>query len=187
MRRFKSTAQPQRFLFVHGPIHNLFRVGRHHFKAIHHTSRAQRVNFHGLEDGDLCLLKGSHLGRSSGQNRLRVVNLTMPYGNRAGCCPPSPLSQALPLKILLPASRFWERSQRNEVWNYRSSMHTNPALAIDARSLGESPRWANLARISHHLTTEAHDRPASTSLRLLAVLNVLSSTPCARQAARASC
>ncbi len=34
-----------------------------------------------------------------------------------------------------------------------------------------------LTRISHHLTTEAHDRPATTSLRLLAVLNVLSSTP----------
>ena len=34
-----------------------------------------------------------------------------------------------------------------------------------------------LARISHHLPTEARDRPASTSLRLLAVLNVLSSTP----------
>ena len=33
------------------------------------------------------------------------------------------------------------------------------------------------ARISHHLTTETHDRPATTSLRLLAVLNVLSSTP----------
>ena len=34
-----------------------------------------------------------------------------------------------------------------------------------------------LARISHHLTTEAHERPASTSLRLLAVLNAGSSTP----------
>ena len=34
-----------------------------------------------------------------------------------------------------------------------------------------------LARISHHLPTEARDRPAGTSLRLLAVLNVLSSTP----------
>ena len=32
-------------------------------------------------------------------------------------------------------------------------------------------------RISDHLTTEAHDRPANPSLRLLAVLNVLSSTP----------
>ena len=30
-----------------------------------------------------------------------------------------------------------------------------------------------LARISHHLTAEARDRPAITSLRLLAVLNVL--------------
>ena len=29
-----------------------------------------------------------------------------------------------------------------------------------------------LARISHQLTVEAHDRPAITSLRLLTVLNV---------------
>ena len=36
---------------------------------------------------------------------------------------------------------------------------------------------AGLARISHHLTVEARYRPAITSLRLLAVLNVLSSTP----------
>ena len=38
--------------------------------------------------------------------------------------------------------------------------------------MGESePR--TLARISHQLTVEAHDRPAITSLRLLTVLNVL--------------
>ncbi len=30
-----------------------------------------------------------------------------------------------------------------------------------------------LARISHHLTVEARDKPAMTALRLLAVLNVL--------------
>jgi hypothetical protein len=29
MRRFKSAAHAQRFLAVHGPIQNLFRVGRH--------------------------------------------------------------------------------------------------------------------------------------------------------------
>ena len=34
-----------------------------------------------------------------------------------------------------------------------------------------------LARISHHLTAEARDRPAITSLHLLAVLNVGSHTP----------
>ena len=36
MRRFKSIVQAQRFLSVHGPIQNLFRVGRHHLKAVHH-------------------------------------------------------------------------------------------------------------------------------------------------------
>ncbi|MDE0167783.1 MAG: hypothetical protein OXL36_21990 [Bryobacterales bacterium] len=34
-----------------------------------------------------------------------------------------------------------------------------------------------LTCISHHPTVEAHDTTARTSLRLLAVLNVLSSTP----------
>jgi hypothetical protein len=43
-----------------------------------------------------------------------------------------------------------------------------------------------LARISHHLTVEARDKTAMTSLRLLAVLNVLSKYTSARQAARAS-
>ncbi len=33
MRRFKSTAQAQRFLSVHGIIQNLFRVGRHLLRA----------------------------------------------------------------------------------------------------------------------------------------------------------
>ena len=35
MRRFKSIAQAQRFLFVHGQVQNLFRVGRNHVKAAH--------------------------------------------------------------------------------------------------------------------------------------------------------
>ena len=33
MRRFKSRAQAQRFLSVHGIIQNLFRVGRHLLRA----------------------------------------------------------------------------------------------------------------------------------------------------------
>ena len=40
--------------------------------------------------------------------------------------------------------------------------------------------------ISHHLTAEARDMTAMTSLRLLAVLDVLFKYTCARQAARAS-
>ena len=43
MRRFKSAAQVQRFLSVHGSIHNLFRVGRHHLKAIHHRLLRNRA------------------------------------------------------------------------------------------------------------------------------------------------
>jgi len=36
MRRFKSPGQTQRFLSAHGPINNLFRVGRHLMKASHY-------------------------------------------------------------------------------------------------------------------------------------------------------
>jgi putative transposase len=43
MRRFKSTVQAQRFLSVHGPIQNLFRVGRHHLKAVHHRLLRDRA------------------------------------------------------------------------------------------------------------------------------------------------
>ncbi len=43
MRRFKSTVQAQRFLTVHGAIQNLFPVGRHHLKAIHHRLLRDRA------------------------------------------------------------------------------------------------------------------------------------------------
>ena len=36
MRRFTSAAHAQRFLSVHDPIQNLFRVGRHLLRAVHH-------------------------------------------------------------------------------------------------------------------------------------------------------
>jgi putative transposase len=36
MRRFKSVAQAQRFLSVHGVTQNLFRVGRHLLRAVNH-------------------------------------------------------------------------------------------------------------------------------------------------------
>jgi putative transposase len=36
MQRFKSAAQAQRFLAVHGLVGNLFRVGRHLLRAVHH-------------------------------------------------------------------------------------------------------------------------------------------------------
>ena len=36
MRRFKSAAHAQRFLSVHGLVLNLFRVGRHLLRSVHH-------------------------------------------------------------------------------------------------------------------------------------------------------
>ncbi len=36
MRRFKSAAHAQRFLSVHGLVQNLFRVGRHLLRSVHH-------------------------------------------------------------------------------------------------------------------------------------------------------
>ena len=43
MRKFTSMAQAQRFLSVHGPIQNLFRVGRHHLRAINHRLLRSRA------------------------------------------------------------------------------------------------------------------------------------------------
>ena len=43
MRRFKSTVQALRFLTVHGAIQNLFRIGRHHLKAVHHRLLRDRA------------------------------------------------------------------------------------------------------------------------------------------------
>ncbi len=43
MRRFKSIIQAQRFLAVHGQVQNLFRVGRHHLKAVHHRLLRDRA------------------------------------------------------------------------------------------------------------------------------------------------
>ncbi len=43
MRKFKSMAQAQRFLFVHGPIQNLFRVGRHKVRAFNHRILRERA------------------------------------------------------------------------------------------------------------------------------------------------
>jgi putative transposase len=36
MRRFKSAVHLQRFVSVHGVVQNLFRVGRHLLRAVHH-------------------------------------------------------------------------------------------------------------------------------------------------------
>ena len=38
MRRFKSAAHTQRFLSIHGLVQNLFRVGRHLLRAVHHRA-----------------------------------------------------------------------------------------------------------------------------------------------------
>ena len=43
MRRFKSAPQVQRFLSVHGPIHNLFRIARHQLQAIYHRLLRERA------------------------------------------------------------------------------------------------------------------------------------------------
>ncbi len=45
MRRFKSARHAQRFLAVHGLVQNLFRVGRHLLRAVHHRVLRTR-SFH---------------------------------------------------------------------------------------------------------------------------------------------
>ena len=42
MRHFTSAAHAQRFLSVHGLVQNLFRVGRHLLRAVHHRSLRTR-------------------------------------------------------------------------------------------------------------------------------------------------
>ena len=43
MRGFTSRDHAQRFLHVHGTIQNLFRVGRHHLRAVHHRMLRARA------------------------------------------------------------------------------------------------------------------------------------------------
>ena len=43
MRRFKSAAHVQRFLSVHGLVQNLFRVGRHLLRSVHHRLLRRRA------------------------------------------------------------------------------------------------------------------------------------------------
>jgi putative transposase len=43
MRHFKSAVHAQRFLCLHGHIHNLFRVARHHLRAVHHRLLRERA------------------------------------------------------------------------------------------------------------------------------------------------
>ena len=45
MRRFKSVRHAQCFLSVHGLVQNLFRVGRHLLRAVHHRLLRTR-SFH---------------------------------------------------------------------------------------------------------------------------------------------
>ena len=57
------------------------------------------------------------------------------------------------------------------------------SLSSLTRQVSDRHILAVLARISHHLTVEARNRPAITALRLLAVLNVLFKYASARRAA----
>jgi len=43
MRQFKSPQQAQRFLSAHGPIQDLFRVGRHHLEAVRYRLLRDRA------------------------------------------------------------------------------------------------------------------------------------------------
>ena len=43
MRRFKSARHAQRFLSVHGVVLNLFRLGRHLLRAVHHRQLHTRA------------------------------------------------------------------------------------------------------------------------------------------------
>ncbi len=54
MRRFKSPRHVQRFLSVHGPLNNLFRLGRHLMRAVHYRLCRDRA-FATWRDVTTCL------------------------------------------------------------------------------------------------------------------------------------
>ena len=77
MRRFKSAAHAQRFLSVHGPVQNLFRVGRHLLRAVHHRLLRTR-SFRVWDEATCALLKSRRGPPSLAEPRAESVNLTAP-------------------------------------------------------------------------------------------------------------
>ena len=69
--------------------------------------------------------------------------------------------------------RLWVRLSKRDRKALRQLL---PKGIQPVRTVLRALTLLQLARISHHLTAEARDRPAITSLRLLAVLDVRSST-----------
>ena len=75
--RFKSVRHAQRFLSVHGLVQNLFRVGRHLLRAVHH--RFLRTRSFRVWDAVTCARIGglSHRRFGGGASSFDV-NLTVP-------------------------------------------------------------------------------------------------------------
>ena len=76
MRRFKSPAHAQRFLSVHGLVRNLFRVGRHLLRAVHHRFLRTR-SFRVWDAVNVCLLNHDWSRVIDGSLRPLLVNLTV--------------------------------------------------------------------------------------------------------------
>ncbi len=54
MIKFKSMAQAQHFLSVHGPVQDLFRVGRHEVRAVDHRILRSRAFDHWCQVTSAC-------------------------------------------------------------------------------------------------------------------------------------
>jgi len=54
LERLGLTAHAQRFLSVHGVVLNLFRVGRHRLRAVHHSPAPASVTARPQQATDLC-------------------------------------------------------------------------------------------------------------------------------------
>ena len=88
----------------------------------------------------------------------------------------------LDANVLIDANRdYYPLGRVPEFWDWLIDRATKHQTKIPVEMYEEV-----LACISHHPTAEARHTTARTSLRLLAVLNVLFKYACARQAARAS-
>ena len=77
MRRFKSAAHLQRFASVHSVVQNLFRVGRHLLRSVHHRPLRSRA-FAEWEVVTCCLLNKSLLGGFLDNVCLPGLKLTAP-------------------------------------------------------------------------------------------------------------
>ena len=103
MRRFKSATHAQRFLSVHGPVQNLFRLGRHLLKATHH--RLLRARSFRVWDEVTSAHSARAMSASEEETRPKFANLTVPTELQVGVERRDPVRLEFPILSLNPRLR----------------------------------------------------------------------------------